>query len=113
MQPRNHASRLKGIPKTKLQGSGASTPKTLQLKTHPFAEKRLSINGLTVVHGRRLKCLSGAARGTRTPDLKGAALHFGSVSTLAMLVFNRSALVSAVDLKSAPSAALYNWASST
>ena len=55
----------------------------------------------------------GAARGTRTPDPKGAAFHFGSVSTFAMLAFNRSALVSAVDFTSAPSAALYNWASST
>jgi hypothetical protein len=62
MQPKNHASRLKEIPKTKLQGSGASTPKTLQLKTRLFAKKRLSINGLTVVHGRLHSIAAGQHR---------------------------------------------------
>src|ERR1700674_1031548 len=60
MRSKNHASPLKGIPKTKLQASRASNPKTLQSKTRPFAEKRLSINGLSVVHGRRVKLASNA-----------------------------------------------------
>jgi hypothetical protein len=33
------------------QGSEAKNPKTWQLKNRLFAEKRLSFNGLAVVHG--------------------------------------------------------------
>jgi hypothetical protein len=54
MQPKNHASPLKGIPKPKLQGSGPSSPETLQSKTGQRAENRLTFNSLDVVHGRRI-----------------------------------------------------------
>ena len=37
--------------KSKLQGSEPSIPKILQSQNRPVAEKRLSINGLAVVHG--------------------------------------------------------------
>jgi hypothetical protein len=36
----------------KSQGSGASTPKTLQSQTRHSAENRFSINGSAIVHGR-------------------------------------------------------------
>src|SRR6202158_2931897 len=52
MRQENHASLLEGIPKTILQGSAGSLPKTLQSQTRRFAENRLSINALAVVHGR-------------------------------------------------------------
>src|SRR4029078_7049453 len=42
----------KGNPKMKSQGSGASTPKTLQSQTRHSAEHRFSINGSAIVHGR-------------------------------------------------------------
>jgi hypothetical protein len=59
MQPKNHASPLKGIPKPKLQGSGPSSPETLQSKTGQRAENRLTFNSLDVVHGRLLNITYG------------------------------------------------------
>src|SRR6201993_2849665 len=52
MGQRNHCSSLKGIPKMKLQGSGPSTPKSLQSQNRPRPENRLSISRLDVVHGQ-------------------------------------------------------------
>jgi hypothetical protein len=52
MQPQNHASRPKGIPKTKLQGSGPSGSNTLQSQISPNDEKGINIKEMTVVHGR-------------------------------------------------------------
>jgi hypothetical protein len=52
MRQRNHCSSLKGIPKMKLQGSGSSTPKSLQSQNRPRPENRLSISRLGVVHGQ-------------------------------------------------------------
>src|SRR6478672_13874594 len=52
MRQRNHCSSLKGIPKMKLQGSGPSTPKSLQSQNRPRPENRLSISRLDVVHGQ-------------------------------------------------------------
>jgi hypothetical protein len=52
MQPQNHASRPKGIPKTKLQGSGPSGGKTLQSQIAQSPKNRLTFNRLAVVHGR-------------------------------------------------------------
>jgi hypothetical protein len=49
MRQQNHASLLKGIPKTILQGFRGSLPKTLQSQTRRFAKNRLSINALAVV----------------------------------------------------------------
>jgi hypothetical protein len=37
----------------KLQGSGPSSPKTLQSKNHRQTRKRLSISRLDVIHGQR------------------------------------------------------------
>jgi hypothetical protein len=48
----NHGFKFEETLKTKLQGSGASIPKTLQFKTYLFDETRLSINSLAVVHRR-------------------------------------------------------------
>jgi hypothetical protein len=52
MQPQNHASRPKGIPKTKLQGSGPSGSNTLQSQIAQSPKNRLTFNRLAVVHGR-------------------------------------------------------------
>jgi hypothetical protein len=52
MRPQNHASRPKGIPKTKLQGSGPSGRKTLQSQITRHGKNRLVINALAVVHER-------------------------------------------------------------
>src|SRR4029077_5576107 len=58
MRQRNHCSSLKGIPKMKLQGSGPSTPKSLQPQNRPRPENRLSISRLDVVHGQLLRAPS-------------------------------------------------------
>jgi hypothetical protein len=55
MRPQNHASRADGIPKMKLQASGALSPKSLQSQNRCRAENRLSINNLAVVHGRLIE----------------------------------------------------------
>jgi len=76
MQPKNHASQIKGIPKAKLQGSWDLNPKTMQLKTRRDAKKRLAINGLAVVHGRpSRRALSGGQhyRATRGIGLCGTS----------------------------------------
>ena len=39
----------------KSQGSAASDPETLQSQTRPSAQKRLSLNGLEIAHGRLAK----------------------------------------------------------
>src|SRR5947199_9901218 len=46
MNRRNHVSRFDGIPKTKLQGSEASHPKSLQSQMPPRPENRLLLNSL-------------------------------------------------------------------
>src|ERR1700747_849899 len=63
MRQRNHCSSLKGIPKMKLQGSGPSTPKSLQSQNRPRPENRLSISRLGVVHGQRCMRLVEARLG--------------------------------------------------
>src|SRR5215813_4179345 len=54
MRRPNHASRFEGIAKTKLQASRASDTETLQSQVNKAAEKRLSLSGLEVLHGRRV-----------------------------------------------------------
>src|SRR5262249_18312913 len=58
MRQRNHARRFEGIPKCKLQASGPSDRETLQFQNPKAAQKRLSLNGLELVHSRRVS--SGA-----------------------------------------------------
>src|SRR6266550_8795198 len=48
----NHASRFEGIAKTNLQASRASDTETLQSQVNKAAKKRLSLNGLEILHGR-------------------------------------------------------------
>src|SRR5262249_5014938 len=55
MRRPNHASRFEGIAKTKLQASRASDTETLQSQVNKAAEKRLSLSGLEILHGRLLK----------------------------------------------------------
>src|SRR5262249_73780 len=52
MRRPNHASRFEGIAKTKLQASRASDTETLQSQVNKAAEKRLSLSGLEILHGR-------------------------------------------------------------
>src|SRR5262252_360260 len=67
MRRPNHASRFEGIAKTKLQASRASDTETLQSQVNKAAEKRLSLSGLEVLHGRLATCrrikLRGDSRG--------------------------------------------------
>src|SRR5215471_5097182 len=53
MRRPNHASRFEGIAKTNLQASRASDTETLQSQVNKAAEKRLSLSGLEILHGRR------------------------------------------------------------
>src|SRR5207302_6483253 len=53
MRRPNHASRFEGIAKTNLQASRASDTETLQSQVNKAAKKRLSLNGLEILHGRR------------------------------------------------------------
>ena len=48
----NHASRFEGIAKTNLQASRASDTEILQSQVNKAAKKRLSLNGLEILHGR-------------------------------------------------------------
>src|SRR5215471_3804100 len=52
MRRPNHASRFEGIAKTNLQASRASDTETLQSQVNKAAEKRLSLSGLEILHGR-------------------------------------------------------------
>jgi hypothetical protein len=57
VEPRSDAAREscfanKGNSKMKLQASAASDPETLQSQNRPYAENRVSISALAVVHGR-------------------------------------------------------------
>src|SRR5215831_14800654 len=55
MRRPNHASRFEGIAKTNLQASRASDTETLQSQVNKAAEKRLSLSGLEILHGRLKK----------------------------------------------------------
>src|SRR5260370_25386289 len=55
MQPRNHCSSQKGIPKMKLQASRPISPKTLQSQPSAQTKNRLAISRLGILHGRLLK----------------------------------------------------------
>src|SRR5215831_7440081 len=57
MRRPNHASRFEGIAKTNLQASRASDTETLQSQVNKAAEKRLSLSGLEILHGRLAKSL--------------------------------------------------------
>src|SRR6187397_2798727 len=59
--PENHGFRFEGIKETSLQASRAADPKTLQSRTSRGAEKRISINDLAVVHGRRINPAAASA----------------------------------------------------
>src|SRR3954462_10407937 len=52
MRQPNHASRFEGIAKTNWQASRASDTETLQSQVNKAAKKRLSLNGLEILHGR-------------------------------------------------------------
>src|SRR5215471_5311121 len=79
MRRPNHASRFEGIAKTKLQASRASDTETLQSQVNKAAEKRLSLSGLEVLHGRQIKCghetslLFWTATACRMPSLANKA----------------------------------------
>jgi hypothetical protein len=76
MQPRNHAWLAKGIPKMNLQGSGPSTPETLQYQSNSVPKNRLAINGLAVVH-RRLTNQRGLQHEEKGPEEIPGLRHFG------------------------------------
>src|SRR4051812_41201718 len=67
MRRPNHASRFEGIAKTNVQASRASDTEILQSQVNKAAKKRLSLNGLEILHGRlvvvvhRLAALERAA----------------------------------------------------
>src|SRR2546430_4762231 len=64
----NHASRFEGIAKTNLQASRASDTETLQSQVNKAAKKRLSLNGLEILHGRLYRVrLTGTEHGRRDP----------------------------------------------
>src|SRR5262249_47596608 len=72
MRRPNHASRFEGIAKTKLQASRASDTETLQSQVNKAAEKRLSLSGLEVLHGRLSRFFNFCRRGipaAREPNL--------------------------------------------
>jgi hypothetical protein len=54
MPPPNHDSLPKGIPKIKSQASTAQNLETLQSQSRQGRKKRLSLNRLRVLHGRRI-----------------------------------------------------------
>src|SRR5271156_5010785 len=62
MRTANHASRAKGIRKTKLQGSDAQSSKTLQSQNSLQEKKRFQLNRLTVLHDRLNSVLLDASR---------------------------------------------------
>src|SRR6266550_8005901 len=62
----NHASRFEGIAKTNLQASRASDTETLQSQVNKAAKKRLSLNGLEILHGRRCRHISTKATRCRS-----------------------------------------------
>src|SRR6516165_11109330 len=73
MRRPNHASRFEGIAKTKLQASRASDTETLQSQVNKAAQKRLSLSGLEVLHGRELiqielEMRGGNVRGDRKSE---------------------------------------------
>src|SRR2546421_1725117 len=67
MRRPNHASRFEGIAKTNLQASRASDKEILQSQVNKAAKKRLSLNGLEILHGR----LTRAPREQRTHQRSG------------------------------------------
>src|SRR5262249_3060281 len=65
MRRPNHASRFEGMGKTKLQAARAADTETLQSQVNKAAEKRLSLSGLEVLHGRRSRlCACQHGRGS-------------------------------------------------
>src|SRR5262249_11694114 len=73
MRRPNHASRFEGIAKTNLQASRASDTETLQSQVNKAAEKRLSLSGLEILHGR-LRSLGFDDLGLAVPDRDLAGL---------------------------------------
>src|SRR6266550_2668881 len=67
----NHASRFEGIAKTNLQASRASDTETLQSQVNKAAKKRLSLNGLEILHGR----LSPANARSSQPGMNKVSLQ--------------------------------------
>src|SRR5262245_12654900 len=63
MRRPNHASRFEGIAKTNLQASRASDTETLQSQVNKAAEKRLSLSGLEILHGRLPRALTARTSG--------------------------------------------------
>jgi hypothetical protein len=91
MRPQNHASRPKGIPKTKLQGSGPSGRKTLQSQITRYGKNRLVINALAVVH-ERLASLDGSLRHfheCQTNEISGKrdVISISSVNQIVLLSY--------------------------
>jgi hypothetical protein len=69
-RPQNHAHRFDEIFKTKLQGSGVSSAKTLQSQNRQRAEIRLSLNGLQVVQRATIESsLTTVSIERRTPEM--------------------------------------------
>src|SRR5262245_14852976 len=110
MQRPNHASRFEGIAKTKLQASRASDTETLQSQVNKAAEKRLSLSGLEILHGRLTKaawtapngppdsprvCPNTPMEGETSPASAGLFLSVGTLSRKSVRTVRRSLLVDA------------------
>src|ERR1700745_2827697 len=67
MQPRNHCSSQKGIPKMKLQASKPISPKNLQSETSSQIKNRLALSRLGILHGR---LTNGPCREKESPALQ-------------------------------------------
>src|SRR5205807_10412053 len=83
MRRPNHASRFEGIAKTNLQASRASDTETLQSQVNKAAKKRLSLNGLEILHGRlskvemQIELPRARPRGVRVGKLRSPFLGHG------------------------------------
>src|SRR5258706_15527849 len=71
----NHASRFEGIAKTNLQASRASDTETLQSQVNKAAKKRLSLNGLEILHGRPVTCNFSSQRRARFGPASSTSLR--------------------------------------
>src|SRR5256885_17211139 len=74
----NHASRFEGIAKTNLQASRASDTEILQSQVNKAAKKRLSLNGLEILHGRLINDATAQSEEDRSPSSR---VGIGSRST--------------------------------
>src|SRR5215467_10415189 len=93
MRRPNHASRFEGIAKTNLQASRASDTETLQSQVNKAAEKRLSLSGLEILHGR-LDILAERARKVGGTTIRS----IGHIAKLQRIKDNDKSYVPAIDM---------------